>query len=258
MWIHQAGCDVMQELMRWDGIERVQRRLRRSCRWAVSAFVVMAIAVGGCQTERMLNVSAPTPEMQRVQLAMAEWPHAPSDAPAINRTFFATIHIAGHRTTASGVLQFHNPRDFRITAATEMGVILFDGRINWAGVTVLRTMPGIDRSIIASLLTDLTTAFQLPDSLKGIEAKGGNPSGGGSPSELVLKRQGGDTNHYTWVFDPTTGRLRTLDVEMSLFNSIHIEYLRYNSSGWPQEMTLKAPLYNISFTFTDSGGVAKR
>jgi hypothetical protein len=248
----------MQELMRWDGIECVRHSLRRPRRWTLGSFVVLAMAVGGCQTEHILNVSAPTPEMQRVQAAMAEWPHAPSDAPAINRTFFATIHIAGHRTTASGVLQFHNPRDFRITAATEMGVILFDGRINWAGVTVLRTMPGIDRSIIASLLTDLTTAFQLPESLNGIQAKGGSPSGGGIPAELVLKRQGGDTNHYTWVFNPTTGRLRTLDVDVSLFNSIHIEYLRYNSSGWPQEMSLKAPLYNINFTFTDSGDVAKR
>ena len=191
---------------------------------------------------------------------MAEWPHAPSDAPAINRTFFATIHIAGHRTTASGVLQFHNPHDFRITAATEMGVILFDGRMNWAGVTVLRSMPGIDRGIIASLLTDLTTAFQLPDSLKGIQAKGGNPAGGSPPSELVLKRQGADTNHYTWIFNPATGRLRTLDVEMGLFDTLHIEYLRYNGDGWPQEMTVtrKARLYNISFTFTDSGDVAKR
>ena len=220
-----------------------------------AALMVALLAFTGCETEKTLNISAPTPEMQRIQAAMAAWPHAPSDAPAIKRPFFATIHIAGHRTTASGLLQYHNSRDFRITAATEMGVILFDGRMNWAGVDVLRSMPGIDRSIIASLLTDLTTAFQLPEALKGIEARGTTPTG---PALLVLKKQGADTNHYTWTFDARTGRLRTLDVEMSLFKSLHIEYVRYDARGWPQELTLKAPLYSISFTFTDDGDVAKR
>jgi hypothetical protein len=196
--------------------------------------------------------------MQRIQSAMAMWPHAPSDAPAIKRPFFATIHIAGHRTTASGLLQYHNSRDFRITAATEMGVILFDGRMNWAGVSVLRSMPGIDRGIIASLLTDLTTAFQLPDSLKGVEAKGATATG--EPVLLVLKKQGADTEHYTWTFDTRSGRLRTLDVDKGLFDTLHIDYQRYNALGWPEEMTVtrKARFYTISFTFTDSGDVAKR
>ncbi len=222
-----------------------------------SAAVTLALlAFTGCATDKTLNISAPTPEMQRIQAAMSAWPHAPADAAAIKRPFFATIHIAGHRTTASGLLQYHNSRDFRITAATEMGVILFDGRMNWAGVQVLRSMPGIDRSIIASLLTDLTTAFQLPESLKGIEAKGTTPAG--APALLVLKKQCADTNHYAWTFDAHTGRLRTLDVDMSLFKSLHIDYLRYDARGWPQELALKAPLYSISFTFTDDGDVAKR
>jgi hypothetical protein len=221
---------------------------------ALSLFAFLLLTA--CQTAKTLNISAPSPELQRIQSALAAWPHAPADAPAIKRPFFTTIHIAGHRTTASGLLQFHSPRDFRITAATEMGVILFDGRMNWAGVTVLRSMPGIDRSLIASLLTDLTTAFQLPDSLRGIEARGRTPTG--EPAQLLLKKQGADTNHYTWTFDAKTGRLRTLDVDMSLFKSLHIDYLRYDDRGWPQEITIKAPLYTINFTFTDSGDVAKR
>jgi hypothetical protein len=205
-----------------------------------------------------LNVSAPTPEMQRIDAAMEAWPKSASDAPAIKRPFFATIHIAGHRTTASGLLQYHNARDFRITAATEMGVILFDGRMNWAGVNVLRSMPGIDRGIIGTLITDLTTAFQLPESLKGIEAKGAAATGG--PTALVLKKQGADTDHYTWTFDARTGRLRTLEVDKGLFDTLHIDYVRYDARGWPQEMTVtrKARLYTISFTFTDDGDVAKR
>jgi hypothetical protein len=217
---------------------------------------LVVIALAACQAQPTVNVSAPTPEMARVQQAMAAWPSAPSDGPAINRTFFATIHIAGHRTTASGVLQFHNARDFRITAATEMGVILFDGRMNWAGVTVLRSMPGISSAIIGSLLKDIASSFQLPETLNGVQVKGR-----GTGTQLVLKRQLADTNHYTWIFDASSGRLQEIDEDLGLFDTLRINYLRYNERGWPEEMTVtrKALFYTISFTFTDgAGGVAKR
>jgi hypothetical protein len=223
-------------------------------RYALIGLALLGLSVSGCETPSVVNVSAPSPEMQRAQAAMAEWPNVPADAPALKRSFFATIHIAGHRTTASGLLQFHNARDFRITAATEMGVILFDGRMNWAGVMVLRTMPGIDPGIIESLLKDLATAFQLPESLNGIQTKGS-----GAAAELMLKRQGADTDHYTWIFDGSTGRLRETDVDKGLFDTLHIQYLRYDMRGWPEEMTVarKARLYTISFTFTD-GAMAER
>jgi hypothetical protein len=203
-------------------------------------------AVMGCQTapSPTTNIGAPSPVQQRIQEADAQWPSVAAADPALKRPFFATIHIAGHRTTASGLLQYHDARDFRITAITEMGVILFDGRMNWAGVEVLRSMPGIDKSIIETLLRDLATAFQLPPSLAGGVEKGG---------AFVVHDTGADTNKYTWTFDAHSGRLRETDVALGLFDTLHISYLHYNSAGWPSEIsvTRKARLYTISLSFTD-------
>src|SRR5947207_2364274 len=108
----------------------------------------LLLALAGCQAVPHAKAVAPmSEEARRVEFALSRWPK-PAKGEAIKRPFFATIHAAGTRTTASGVLQYYGPRDFRITAVTEMGVILFDGRVNWAGPTVLRHMPGLDTSVI--------------------------------------------------------------------------------------------------------------
>ena len=202
-------------------------------------------SLAGCGTAPVAtNVAALSPVQQRIQEADAQWPSIAAAEPALKRPFFATIHIAGHRTTASGLLQYHNPRDKLITANTELGVNHFDGRMNWAGDTVLRCMPGIDKSIIATLLHDLATAFQLPNSVgPGVE-KG---------DDFVVHETGADTNKYTWTFDARTGRLRETEVALGLFDTLHISYLRYTPIGWPSEITLirKARLYTISLSFTD-------
>lgn len=164
-------------------------------RYALNMFAiaVMGIYLCGCQTApTTVQIATASAEMQRIENAAVQWPQVPAEEPPLKRPFFATIHIAGRRTTASGLLQFHNPRDFRITAATEMGVILFDGRMNWAGVTVLRSLPGVDKSVIGTLVRDLATAFQLPTSFAG-----GIPKNG----VLTIKQTGADTNKYTWTFD---------------------------------------------------------
>ncbi len=216
-------------------------------RHALIVFAILAsgMVVAGCQTQpATIAITAPTAEQQRIEEAAAQWPEISTSEPALKRSFFATIHIAGRRTTASGLLQYHNPRDFRITAATEMGVILFDGRMNWAGVTVLRSIPGVDKGIIATLVRDLATAFQLPKSFDGAVAKNG---------VVTIRQTGADTNKYTWAFDARTGRLRQTQVDLGLFDTLYINYLRYNPRGWPEELTVirKARFYNISLTFTD-------
>jgi hypothetical protein len=211
----------------------------------ITAFLALTCTLSACQqVQSTTAIAALSADQQRVSNAMAAWPNIPAASPALQRTFFATIHIAGRRTTASGILSFHNARDFRITAVTEMGVILFDGRMNWAGVTILRSMPGVDESIVGTLVHDLAIAFQLPTSLTGSSTKDG---------ALVVKQTGADTNKYAWTFDSHSGHLRSTDVSLGLFDTLHIDYLRYNTQGWPQEMTVsrKARLYTISFTFTD-------
>ncbi|MCL2646832.1 MAG: hypothetical protein FWD61_07475 [Phycisphaerales bacterium] len=202
----------------------------------------LLLVITGCTATT--PIAALSPEAQRVSQSLDFWPSIPADGPSLKRSFFTTIHIAGRRTTASGILDYHNPRDFRIIVVTEVGNVLFDARINWAGVTVLRTMPGLDASIVAILVNDLSRAMQLPDSLDGLVL---------ARDQFILRRTGSDTFRYTWTFDAVTGRLKTTEIAMGAFDTLRIEYLRYDSRGWPEEITLirKARFYNITFTFTD-------
>jgi hypothetical protein len=209
-----------------------------------------ALLLAACQVTPTMPVSSMSPELERVSQSLASWPKAPTGATGIKRPFFTTIHAGGRRVTASGVLDYHSARDFRMTAVTEMGVILFDGRINWAGVTVLRQMPGLDARIVESLVSDMSKAFTLPESLDGLALKDGS---------LVLSKTGADTNRYTWLFDPGSGRLREIAVKMGAFDTLYVRYLRYNVQGWPEEITLtrKARFYTIHLTFND-GSIVRR
>jgi hypothetical protein len=219
--------------------------------WLTMATGLIAAAFfAGCQASHTVAVSAMSPESQRVSQALEAWPEAPVGAPGLKRPFFTTIHLAGKRVTASGVLEYHSARDFRITAATELGVILFDARMNWAGVTVLRQMPGLDKLIVDSVVRDLSKAFELPASLDGLGQQG---------NVLLLSHTDAESNHYTWVFDPSSGRLRETAVKLGAFDTLLVEYPRYNAHGWPEEMTLtrKARFYMINLTFND-GSIVRR
>src|SRR4051794_40769721 len=108
------------------------RVLTNGIRRRLSLAILTATGLlAACQVAPTVQVSNESVEAERVAQALAAWPEAPTGSSAVNRPFFTTIHIAGKRVTASGVLQFHTARDFRITAVTEMGVILFDARMNW-------------------------------------------------------------------------------------------------------------------------------
>ncbi|HVX84874.1 MAG TPA: hypothetical protein VH253_08670 [Phycisphaerae bacterium] len=222
---------------------------------AVMAVVCGAAALwGGCQgTGRTVGVSAPTAEQMRVKAALAQWPpRVPGDSlSGVKRTFFATIRILGQRTTASGVLSYYGPRDFRITAVTELGVILFDARMNWAGVTVLREMPGLPEASVEALVGDLSAVFHMPASLEGLTPEGGE--------KLVLKRTEADTHKYTWTFDAGTGRLKQIDVDMGAFDTLHVQIKGYDGRGWPAELVImrKARFYTVNLSFTDDP-VARR
>ncbi|HVS72090.1 MAG TPA: hypothetical protein VHQ47_12615 [Phycisphaerae bacterium] len=208
-----------------------------------------AVTWGGCQSagQQTVGVSAPTAEQMRVKAALAQWP---PEAPAgsltgVKRTFFCTIRILGQRTTASGVLSYYGPRDFRITAVTELGVILFDARMNWAGVTVLREMPGLPVSSVEALVGDLSAVFHLPENLNGLSPAGGD--------RLILKRTEADTHKYTWTFDAASGRLKQIDVDMGAFDTLHVQIKGYDGRGWPMELVIsrKARFYTVNLSFTD-------
>jgi hypothetical protein len=209
---------------------------------------LLAAAVAGCGSlQPTTPVSTTSGPAQRVAVALQHWPAPAEGGPAIKRPFFATIHAMGRRTTATGIMQYYGPRDFRITAATELGNVLFDGRVNWAGVTVLRHMPGLNSMIVEQLLRDLTRAFELPRDLNGLVME---------PNSLVLKKTLADTHKYTWTFSPS-GLLRSTDIELGAFDTLHADFRSYNGMGWPEDLqvTRKARMFDVSFSFTDNNVV---
>src|SRR5689334_4122720 len=105
-------------------------------------------------------ISLTSAESNRVERGLEAWPTPGDDA--IRRPLFATIHWNGRRMTASGVLEYDGPRDFRLTAANELGAVLFDGRMSWAGVTVWRHADGLDAGVVEMLLSDLSRSLELP------------------------------------------------------------------------------------------------
>jgi len=215
---------------------------------ALAGSLALAAGLIGCQSVPDAHpVSLTSPDSQRVTNALGQWPH-PSPGVAIKRPFFITIHAAGQRTSASGILEYYGPRDFRITAATELGVILLDARMNWAGVTVLRSMPGLDRRIIEALIDDMSHAFDVPSKLDGLKV---------GEEKMILQKRRSDTRDYTWIFDRTSGRLLQTDVAISSLDTLRIYYKSYNPVGWPLEMQIVRPvhLYDVSLSFTDNNVV---
>jgi hypothetical protein len=214
----------------------------------IATTLMMGLALAGCEATpaaKTYAVAANTATAKRIEAALSRWPN--SSAAAIKRPFFATIHSAGKRTTASGMLEYHNARDFRLIAATEMGAILFDGRVNWAGVTVLRSMPGLDKNIVEILLKDMSRAFELPPNLDGLSLK----------KTPTLEKTLADTHKYTWTFDPATGHLASTQVELGLLDTLRVDFKSYNARGWPEdvEVTRKARFLDVSFSFTDNNVV---
>ena len=207
-------------------------------------FCGLLAACGTTERERLAERRPLTPEGERVRAAFEQWPEASDKVTGIRRTFFTTIHAAGHRTTAVGVLRYYGPRDLRMTAMTEMGAVLFDVRVNWAGVTVLRTMPGLEPSVVGDLVKDLSAAFTPPPLLGALDS-GHDP--------WVLRRTDANEYKYKYTFSPADGRLKQQEVSIGVFDTLTIMYRGYSGKGWPQELYISRParLYTIAISFTE-------
>ena len=219
----------------------------RNSRSSKALLAAWALTLAACEAVPNAQPVAPEgPEVQRVKEALADWPR-PAPGAALRRPFGAEIFVAGLRTRATGVLQYHGPRDFRVTMVAEDGGVLFDGRVNWAGAMILRHVPDIDTSFIETLLDDLTRAFALPAELRGLKA--GN-------EKLVLMRHLGDDRDYIWIFNRGDGRLLETTVTQGL-DTLDIAYGGYSNSGWPEELhvTHWARRYEVSFSFTNDAAV---
>lgn len=195
-----------------------------------------------CSTDLLVPMTRPTtgsaPTAPQVQAALAQWPQQ------ARRPFFATIHAAGHRVTASGVLDYHSPYDFRITTITELGQILFDARYNWAGVHVLRIMPDLSPTVVETLCHDISLSLRPPPSLEALQVRSHD-------SLLVLT----SSEHYTFTYDFANpdAQLHTLDIKMGAFDTLYVTFPQYTPAGAPKQISLARPLraYSITLTFTD-------
>jgi hypothetical protein len=207
--------------------------------------VVLTI-LSGCEfIPNTKPVSLSSTEATRVAGAIARWPMVKPGEEPIRRTFFTTLHWGGQRVTAQGVMNYYGPRDFRMTAVTELGVILFDGRINWGGVTVLRSFPGLDKGVVESLIRDISRGLELPESLAGLA---------GNTQALYLRKTLSDTHRHTWTFDLGTGVLRSTEVKLGMTDTLYVDYKAYDSRGWPEEVAVRRQARGLTaeFTFTDN------
>jgi hypothetical protein len=204
---------------------------------------VMMLAA--CQAKPVaVPVAQLEPQVSRVEEGLRRLPKVSRANPELTRTFFATIRAAGQRVTASGVLQYYGPRDFRIAAITEMGVSLFDVRMDWGGVHVRRHMDGLTEGMVEMLVTDLSRAFEVPEDLEGLSVV---------KEKLVVKKKRGDGRTITWMFDAESGELAETDVDLGLLDTLRIEYGKYGTDGLPRELHVqrRARAYEIFLSFTD-------
>jgi hypothetical protein len=190
-------------------------------------------------------IALDSPEVQRVRAALAGWPRPGAEAP-LRRSFAAGVRLGDLRVAAHGTVEYYAPRDFRVTAATEDGALVFDGRVNWGGAILLRGRPGLDAGAFEALLADMVRAFEMPAELEGIEA---------GATKMALTFRKADGYDYTWIFDRADGRLRETEVDLGLFDTLRITYGDYSAQGWPGQLRLVrfACRYEVSFSFTDGG-----
>ena len=162
----------------------------------------------------------------------------------VKRPFFATITALGNRVTASGIFDYSGPRDFRMTAITENGMILFDARRNWAGTHVLRSMPGLDTSIVEQIVRDLSLGWRMPESFTRMRVSG---------RQTLVQDTTADGIQATYFFGGEPLRLQKSQFALGTLDTLSITYKSYDSRGRAHDLSVQRParFYSIQLTFTD-------
>jgi hypothetical protein len=205
---------------------------------AVAALCVVSLA--GCAAPRAPRVRLalqPPPPPRLVGAMLRRFPRQ------IDRSFFATVQVGGKRFTAIGRLHSFGPRDFRITVATEMGQLLFDARWNWAGLHLLRITHRISPMAAKFVCDNISYALRVPRSAAGLREK---------RYYAVLHRRDDAGHSFRYVFAGRLGRLVKDRVDLSFFDTLHVQYRRYTHGGLPQKIVLYRPLAAmlVEITFT--------
>lgn len=207
--------------------------------------VLLVVMVGGCaapgKTPALTADAGPPPSVQAVEGALAR------ERSTQLRTFFGTIRAAGNRTTAQGVLDFESPGDFRVSALTEVGQVLFDARHSWAGNRVLRALPGVGKAMVEPLVEDMALAFRKPPLQREVEVK---------EDRTVVRGTTPEGWKVTYEFVGPEALLRRMEVQRGWLDKLTVTYGAYDETGWPVEMRLARPgrFYEMDISFVGGGG----
>jgi hypothetical protein len=244
----------------------VEDRLDPACRWLcgdltgvarIGTLLLAAVLVTACQPvapsrpPAATQAKTETPSPEEARAALRRWPTH------LERTFFVTLHAAGHRTAASGYLQLDRPNAYRIVAVTEVGGVLFDVRYTDGNAVIDRIMPGLPRSIVEDLCRDIALALA-PPPIEGLEH--GSIHGGQLVVHFKTSGGGPGTGKYAGhaYFVQSTGEapahavLAEEEIEVGGFDKLSVDFSRYDASGCPREILLRRPMraYTLQMAFT--------
>jgi len=209
------------------------QRLARAALAAV-ALTALASCVSWSGADKPIDAKVADP----VRAFVEQWPAV------TKRTFFTTITALGNRVTASGIFEYEGPRDFRMTAITENGMILFDARRNWAGTHVMRSMPGLDTGIVEQIVRDLSLGWRMPENFERMRQSG---------QTTLVQDLTADGLKATYTFGGHPLVLQKSQFSIGTLDTLSITYKTYDARGWPKDLSVQRParFYSIQLSFTD-------
>ncbi len=192
--------------------------------------------LGGCANTRSRGSAATQPIA--IHDGTISWPQE------FRSSYSATITFMGQRIDAVGAIDFRTWRDFRLSATTPQGKLLFDARVNWAGFHNLHASAQLPDSPVGSICRDVSLALRPPEIKEPLRNKDGYLE---ASFEDALHR------HFTYYFNRTTMQLEKTTVQRASFDTLTILFPRHDSRGWPVEMIFERPhrFYKITMTLNN-------
>ncbi len=226
-------------------------RIRHALHTArVKRSATSALPTAACLTAALLLAGCAHPHVPRVRFAREMPPSRPLVQRALNtfprrlnQSFFAAVDVLGKRFTALGRLHSAGHNHFQLTVATEMGQLLFEARYSAHGFHLVRITRRISPSAAKWICTNVRLALRAPHSARGLRMH---------RYFSVLHRRDAAGHAFTYTFAGRRGRLVKDRIGLSLFDTLHVQYRRYQKNGLPQEIVLYRPLEDtlLEITFT--------
>ncbi len=209
---------------------------RSTVGWYCALGAALAIGLGVLGSCSNTGVRGGAANQPAINEGMISWPHE------FRNSFLATIVFLGRRIDVAGKIDFHTWRDFRLTAATPQGKLLFDARVNWAGFHNLHTSAELPDSPVGTICRDVSLALRPPEINEPLKLKDGY---------AVATFEDAQLRHFTYYFNPTSKLLEKTTVQLAnAFDTLTILFPQHDSRGWPMEMVFERPhrFYTITMT----------